>query len=362
MKILIADDEPVAARILQRAIESSGHEVIVTSDGIEAWEAFDREPVRLIVSDWIMPGLDGLELCKKIRNRTNTPYTYFILLTQKETKVENYDLASEAGVDDFLSKPLDRPAIRMRLRVAERILRSTSEIRQLKDLISARKKSEKLLRTANAALLESEKQILIVSEEERQRIGADLHDDVGQQLTAIELLCHSLRQDLHDQPKLASQMGQICQFLQNTVTKTRRLAHGLVPVSLSADGLADGLTEMVREMSQGAVHCDFICPATLDIGDNNVANHLFHIAQEAVNNAVKHAGAHRVTVTLSQHQDTVLLRVEDDGQGFPKLKKAASSVGLRNMHHRANVIGAILEMKSTPGKGVVVNCALKKRA
>jgi DNA-binding response OmpR family regulator len=135
MKILIAEDDPVAAKILQRALEFLGHQVVVAGNGTEAWEAFDREPVRLIVSDWLMPGLDGLELCQKIRARKQTPYTYFILLTAQETRPENYDLATEAGVDDFLTKPLDRPTIRMRLRVAERILKFTTEIRQLKDLI-----------------------------------------------------------------------------------------------------------------------------------------------------------------------------------------------------------------------------------
>ncbi len=135
MKILMAEDEPVAAKILQRALESFGHDVIAVGDGQEAWEAFDREPVRLIVSDWLMPKVDGLELCKKVRMRPKTPYTYFILLTSQETRPENYDLATEAGVDDFLTKPLERPTIRMRLRVAERILTFTTEIRQLKDLI-----------------------------------------------------------------------------------------------------------------------------------------------------------------------------------------------------------------------------------
>jgi DNA-binding response OmpR family regulator len=135
MKILIAEDEPLATKILQNALESFGHEVTATRNGTKAWEAFDREPVRLIVSDWLMPGLDGLGLCRKVRSRKKTPYTYFILLTSQETKPENYDLATEAGVDDFLTKPLDRPTIRMRLRVAERILRFTTEVRQLQDMI-----------------------------------------------------------------------------------------------------------------------------------------------------------------------------------------------------------------------------------
>ena len=135
MKILIAEDDPVAARILAKELELLGHEVVSTCDGIEAWRSFDVEPVRLIVSDWLMPGLDGLGLCQKVRERKKTPYTYFILLTSQETKPGNYDLATTAGVDDFLSKPLDQPTIRMRLRVAERILGFTTEIRQLQELI-----------------------------------------------------------------------------------------------------------------------------------------------------------------------------------------------------------------------------------
>ena len=135
MKILIAEDDPVAAKILQRALENFGHQVIATRNGDEAWATFDRDPVRVVVSDWFMPGLDGLALCRKIRERPKTPYTYYILLTSHETSPENYDLATAAGVDDFLTKPLDRPTIRMRLRVAERILTFATEIRQLKDLI-----------------------------------------------------------------------------------------------------------------------------------------------------------------------------------------------------------------------------------
>jgi DNA-binding response OmpR family regulator len=135
MKIIIVDDEPVARAILQHALENLGHEVIPTCHGLEAWEAFDREPVRLIVSDWKMPRLDGLRLCEKVRDRKKTLYTYFILLTAQDTKPENYKLAMDAGVDDLLTKPFNRSTIEMRLRVAERILRFTTEIRQLQGLI-----------------------------------------------------------------------------------------------------------------------------------------------------------------------------------------------------------------------------------
>jgi sigma-B regulation protein RsbU (phosphoserine phosphatase) len=134
-RILLAEDDPVSARILQVALSKFGYEPMIARDGVEAWEQFDREPFRLIVSDWMMPGLDGLALCEKVRGRAQTPYTYFILLTANHTSAANHELASAAGVDDFLTKPLDREAIRTRLRVAERILRYTAEIRKLQEMI-----------------------------------------------------------------------------------------------------------------------------------------------------------------------------------------------------------------------------------
>jgi DNA-binding response OmpR family regulator len=133
--ILIAEDDPVSARILEAALLKFGYQPVIARHGLEAWEKFDEQPVRLIVSDWMMPQLDGLAFCEKVRARAQTPYTYFILLTAHQTSAENHELASAAGVDDFLTKPLDREAIRMRLRVAERILKYTAEIRQLQEMI-----------------------------------------------------------------------------------------------------------------------------------------------------------------------------------------------------------------------------------
>jgi phosphoserine phosphatase RsbU/P len=133
--ILVAEDDPVSARILEVTLLKLGYQPVIARHGLEAWKRFDEHPVRLIVSDWMMPRLDGLAFCEKVRARSQTPYTYFILLTANQTSAHNYELAALAGVDDFLTKPLDRDAIRMRLRVAERILKYTAEIQQLQEMI-----------------------------------------------------------------------------------------------------------------------------------------------------------------------------------------------------------------------------------
>jgi len=131
MKILAVEDDPVASAVLARTLEKLGHEVVTVADGGAALEALARDPVRVVVSDWDMPGLDGLELCRRVRGRPGSDYVYFILLTGKLPSENNQREAIEAGVDDFLSKPLVTQEIWMRLHVAERILRYATQVRQL---------------------------------------------------------------------------------------------------------------------------------------------------------------------------------------------------------------------------------------
>jgi DNA-binding response OmpR family regulator len=135
MKILVAEDDLISRKLLNSTLEEFGHRVEAFENGRDAWDAFNREPVRVVVSDWLMPGLDGLAFCRKVRERADTDYTYFILLTANVQGKETYLEAMEAGIDDFLAKPLDRDQIWMRLKVAERILRYTTQISQLESML-----------------------------------------------------------------------------------------------------------------------------------------------------------------------------------------------------------------------------------
>jgi sigma-B regulation protein RsbU (phosphoserine phosphatase) len=131
VKILIAEDDSVARAVLRQTLRKLGHETIEAADGEEALRKLEADPVRVIVSDWMMPKLDGLELCRAVRGRVGVDYVYFTLLTGKSADAENQREAIEAGVDDFLTKPLDVQEIWMRLRVAERILRFATQVSQL---------------------------------------------------------------------------------------------------------------------------------------------------------------------------------------------------------------------------------------
>ena len=131
MKILTVEDDPVANRVLDQTLKRLGHDVLPATDGEQALALLAREQPRVVVSDWTMPRMDGLELCRRIRSRAGADYVYFILLTGRTGDHTNREAAADAGVDDFLTKPLDLTELWMRLRVAERILRYATQVRQL---------------------------------------------------------------------------------------------------------------------------------------------------------------------------------------------------------------------------------------
>jgi CheY-like chemotaxis protein len=135
MKVLAVEDDAVSRSVLCRSLERLGHEVIETTDGEEAWEAWIKEKPRVAVSDWQMPKLDGLKLCRRFRAQQGQEYLYFILLTGTGASGQNRRAAAEAGVDDFLTKPIDLSELWMRLRVAERILTYTTQVHRLEEMM-----------------------------------------------------------------------------------------------------------------------------------------------------------------------------------------------------------------------------------
>jgi diguanylate cyclase (GGDEF)-like protein len=122
MKVIIADDEVVSRRLLESSLSRWGYEVVVASDGLEASKILcGTDPPKLAVLDWLMPGLDGVQLCRELRQRKDESYTYVLLLTAKHTKSDVIQ-GLEAGADDYLTKPFDPQELRVRLRTGKRIL------------------------------------------------------------------------------------------------------------------------------------------------------------------------------------------------------------------------------------------------
>jgi PAS domain S-box-containing protein len=209
-----------------------------------------------------------------------------------------------------------------------------------------------------------EKEILNVSEQERRRIGQDLHDGLGQMLTGIGLLSQDVarRLDETDHP-CADDMAEITEHIKEADQYARDLSHGLIPVDVEANGLGEAL----RRLSTNAerlfdVDCAFQEVETALVHDNTTATHLYRIAQEAVNNAVRHGEADEIKIMLAAGETQIRLQVRDDGSGFSEEDTEDAGMGVHIMNYRARIIGGTLDLSSTVGEGTVVTCTLPRTA
>ena len=121
MKILIVDDELVSRKKMDKLVKNLGHETFVATDGIEGWDIWKNKRTRMVITDWIMPRMDGLDLCKKIREAEGSRYTYLIMVTVKN-EVQDLVVGMDAGADDFITKPFKKDELAVRIRAGERIL------------------------------------------------------------------------------------------------------------------------------------------------------------------------------------------------------------------------------------------------
>jgi two-component system sensor kinase FixL len=207
-----------------------------------------------------------------------------------------------------------------------------------------------------------EREVLEISERERRGIGHTLHDGLSQHLAGIELMSRVLEQNLAKRSKAgAEQASKIAQHVRDAIGQTRMIARGLSPVSTESNGLMSALQELANSVGQMfGVECRFKCPDPVLIGDNVVGTHLYRIAQEAINNAIKHGRAKRVEVELLRiDRGLVRLTITDWGKGIGKEGSSNGGMGLQIMRYRANMVGASLDVQNSDGKGVRVACTLK---
>jgi PAS domain S-box-containing protein len=207
-----------------------------------------------------------------------------------------------------------------------------------------------------------EKEIQEISEKEQRRLGQDLHDGLGQSLTGISFLTKVLQQ------KLASKNVQeekdaelIVNLIKQALLQARELARGLCPTVLDTNDIQAALEQLSENLKKYfSVASQAECDPDIKISDNAVAVHLYRIAQEATTNSIKHGKAKRIWINLSQQNGSVTLRVKDDGVGLAKQQQQTKTkgMGLRVMQHRAQMIGASLQVKQDAAGGTVMICKL----
>jgi PAS domain S-box-containing protein len=203
-----------------------------------------------------------------------------------------------------------------------------------------------------------EKALLNISSREQRRIGQDLHDGLGQHLTGIAFMAKVHEAKLTEKRlEDALEAAKIVRLVNEAIHKTRELARGLLPVVSDAQGLMSALQLWATEVEDiFGIACRFECETAVLIYDDAVATHLYHIAQESVNNALKHGHAHNILIRLTADSSRGTLFVQDDGSGIAENRGNNQGMGLHIMNYRAGMVGGTLEVSPDPVQGTSVTC------
>jgi PAS domain S-box-containing protein len=207
-----------------------------------------------------------------------------------------------------------------------------------------------------------EREVLEIATAEQRRIGQALHDSTGQELTALGLLAESLAETLeHQAPAVVGLAAKIRDGLQRALGQIRAYSRGLIPVDVDSRGLPAALAELASRTTEiHGVKCTFECHEPVEVGNNQAATHLYHIAQEAVTNALRHARPEHIAIRLEGDGPLLTLRVSDDGIGLPPEPLDSKGMGLKIMHYRAGLIEGRLTVEAAEPVGTVVTCTLGK--
>jgi signal transduction histidine kinase len=209
-----------------------------------------------------------------------------------------------------------------------------------------------------------EREILEVSEREQRRIGHDLHDGLCQHWAATAMAGQVLGEKLAAKslPEVAD-AREMVKLVEDGITLTRNLAHGIAPPEMESEGLVTALREFAANISKMfKIGCAFECESPPAIDDAATATHLYRIAQEAVNNAIRHGRPEQIVISLSQRKEGVELTVEDDGAGLPDDWQKNRGLGTRIMAHRAAMSGGSCSIEPNPTGGTFVKCFIPKSA
>lgn len=300
MKILIADDEPAFRHLLEDALGRWGYEVVSCRDGNEALQSLDGENApQLAILDWMMPGLDGLEICRRIRKEKRASYTYIILLTSQQ-RDEDLVAGMEAGADDYITKPLKTNELRVRLNAGKRLLELQNELAaRASDLEAANRDLESFSHTVSNDLLKS-----LIS--------------IGDNAKAI-------------QDMVCSKEDEQCRFYTRRIyDKTRRLAEtvGIMhvffrPMRIDLQRENIDLSEMARNTAENLRRKNPAQRVTLLIADDIKVNADRNLLQMALNNLLDNAWKHTVKreeavieFGVTEVDGMTACFVRDNGTGF----------------------------------------------
>jgi len=341
-KVLIVDDEPTAMSTLEAILAGDGYQLDYASSGSIALEKAEQLQPDLILLDVMMPGMNGYEVCRRLRATPKLAEVPIIILTALDDRTSRLQ-GIEAGADDFLLKPVDRQELRLRVRTILRLDRYRTLSIQRENL---RKMAE---------------HVVNAQEQERKRLSRELHDDLGQVLIAHMLRLQNLRAEIPAvSESIIKELESLITDTSQTINKMRLLAQDMRPTMLDTLGLKTTLQNHCREYSIRTG-----LPVTLEIDEkfpelsDIYSITLYRFLQETLTNVLKHSQANHVWVELTLDEAEIAMTVQDNGKGFMMDEKAtAKGIGLTGMRERLMLVGGTLIVTTAHGKGTIISARL----
>lgn len=346
LRTLILEDEPADAELALLALSDGGFRCLPTfAEGRRSFEAaFAAGAFDLVLADYALPDYTGLEALAHVRRAD--PLVPFMLVSGamgEERAVE----ALRAGATDYILKDrLARLAPAVRRALAERAERERhlETRRALED-------SQERLRALSRRLLE-------VQEEERRRLARDLHDDIGQALTALKIQLEALARMPTE--RAAAQIEECVATTRHALERVRQLSLSLRPLQLDDLGLVAALrSHLDRQAGIGRLVPHFDAEGVPRLLAPEIETACFRVAQEAINNVLRHAAARNIWVRLHADTQRLVAEVRDDGRGFDldaarRRAAAGGSLGVVSMEERVALAGGTFELRTAPGQGAAM--------
>jgi signal transduction histidine kinase len=348
--ILVIDDDQIARETLQALLADSTYQLIFAANGIQGLEMARTARPDVVLLDVMMPEMDGFEVCRRLRADrllAEVPIIMITALDDRDSKIAGFS----AGADEFLSKPFDSTELGIRLRTITRLDRYHRLLTERQKLSQALEQ----LAEKNEQLQRISRQLLQTQENERRKLAAELHDEIGQILTGLKLLLAQVQGKPADESAVV--VKQSMDLVDEMMERVRQMSLDLRPAVLDDFGLSAALNWLFRRFSQ-QTQIEVI--SNVD-GLNEqrfpkmIETSTFRIVQEALTNVARYAKVQQVNVALNIETDKLQIYVIDSGTGFDfETLPPGRSNGLSGMQERAILAGGQFYLHSAPGDGTLV--------
>ncbi len=346
--ILIVDDDPIVRESIRSLLDSPDSHLFFSENGPEALKQAAEILPDVILLDVMMPGMDGFEVCRRLRATPALAEIPILMVTALDDRGSRLQ-GLEAGADDFLSKPVDTLELRTRIRTIVRLNR-------YRKLVEERTRFTQALEAKNLQLRELSRHLAEVQEAERRFIAKELHDDVGQLLTGLKLMVEMAESQV--EPGRRKTLEAAKSTISDLSSRLRNLSLDLRPAMLDDFGLFAALEWLFERYTKqtGVVvkhNFSFLHERRFPKGIETAA---FRIIQESLTNAARYAGVKEVEVNIRTNGN-LDIEICDRGRGFDssRIEEASYSTGgLSGMRERAAWLGGEFTVTSSPGKGTTV--------